>query len=440
MNAGVPPPGEASVGLSPIWILTFGSLGDVLPLAALGSELARRGHAVTLWCGALHRPMVERMGLEAVTLETDAMPDLSLHAKGLHKTPQMWRRVEQSTRAAYADLVSRWHDRPAHAPRPLVVASTFALAGRLAQERLGLPLVTVHLSPLCMVSFRDLPALKALPYPERVPAWAGAWLGPWVERLVFDPVVTRDLNVLRAELGLPPVRHLLSRWMHSPERVLGLFPDWFGSPQPDWPAAARVLGFPQVDGSGEAAMATVDPELERFLADGPPPVVCYPGSARRNAQKFFDEALRTAQHCGLRVVLLTRYPDQVKGCDDLPPWALYRRYVPLSALLPRAAALVHCGGVGTLAQAVAAGCPQLVLPNHFDQFDNARRVQRLRLGHRHSGSEWGGALQALLADRGVLEACLARRSTLRSGVEVLAQAADLVLGHADRAAVAVGQA
>ncbi len=44
---------------------------------------------------------------------------------------------------------------------------------------------------------------------------------------------------------------------------------------------------------------------------------------------------------------------------------------------PRAAAVIHQGGVGTTAQALRAGKPMLVVPFAHDQPDNAARVRRL---------------------------------------------------------------
>ena len=44
------------------------------------------------------------------------------------------------------------------------------------------------------------------------------------------------------------------------------------------------------------------------------------------------------------------------------------------------AALVHHGGIGSSAQALAAGVPQLVMPMAYDQLDNATRLKRLKVG------------------------------------------------------------
>jgi rhamnosyltransferase subunit B len=57
-------------------------------------------------------------------------------------------------------------------------------------------------------------------------------------------------------------------------------------------------------------------------------------------------------------------------------------YLPYSAVFPSAAAIVHSGGVGTLAQALAAGRPQLIVPVAFDQPDNARRAAALGVARR----------------------------------------------------------
>jgi rhamnosyltransferase subunit B len=65
---------------------------------------------------------------------------------------------------------------------------------------------------------------------------------------------------------------------------------------------------------------------------------------------------------------------------DLPPSIFWQDYVPLRRLLPQVAALVHHGGIGTTAEALRAGTPQLVVPLAHDQFDNAARVAALGVG------------------------------------------------------------
>jgi rhamnosyltransferase subunit B len=77
-------------------------------------------------------------------------------------------------------------------------------------------------------------------------------------------------------------------------------------------------------------------------------------------------------------LLVTGYKSQTPV--ELPPSMRFVSYAPFSRLLPKTCAIVHHGGIGTTAQALAAGVPQLVMPLSHDQPDNARRVKRLGVG------------------------------------------------------------
>ena len=66
-------------------------------------------------------------------------------------------------------------------------------------------------------------------------------------------------------------------------------------------------------------------------------------------------------------------------------------YAPHSLLFPRAAAIVHHGGIGTLAQALRSGRPQLIVPYFADQLDNAARTARLGVARRSSPRRYNRA-------------------------------------------------
>jgi UDP:flavonoid glycosyltransferase YjiC (YdhE family) len=192
------------------------------------------------------------------------------------------------------------------------------------------------------------------------------------DALVLDRAAAQAVNAMRAEVGLPPARSVLGSWWLSPQRVIGLFPAWFGEPQPDWPAQVRLTGFPLYDGLG----AEPPPAgLDEFLEDGAPPVVFTPGTMMRHPRRFFEEAVDACGRLGRRGLLLSRYRNQLP--PRLPRSVRHFDYAPLSQVLPLSAALVSHGGIGTISQALAAGVPQLVMPLSFDQFDNAARLERL---------------------------------------------------------------
>ncbi|HLL88375.1 MAG TPA: nucleotide disphospho-sugar-binding domain-containing protein, partial [Tepidisphaeraceae bacterium] len=111
---------------------------------------------------------------------------------------------------------------------------------------------------------------------------------------------------------------------------------------------------------------------------------------------------------GRRGLLLTRFAEQVP--TDLPPGVIHVPFAPFSQLLPRCAALVHHGGIGTTSQGLAAGVPQLVMPMSHDQPDNALRVMRLGVGDAlaprwFTGRRVAARLGALLGSADVRRRC-----------------------------------
>jgi UDP:flavonoid glycosyltransferase YjiC (YdhE family) len=95
-----------------------------------------------------------------------------------------------------------------------------------------------------------------------------------------------------------------------------------------------------------------------------------------DAGNFYEESVRAAKALKCRALFLVAE----NALDDLPDSMLAADYAPYSMVFPRAAAVVHQGGVGTTAQAMRAGVPQLIMPFSHDQPDNAARITRRGIG------------------------------------------------------------
>ena len=392
-----------------ILLPTIGSAGDVHPMIGLGRTLQQRGHRVTVVTSPVHEDTVRSTGLCFAPLGTRAQ------AEAVLAHPDLWhprRAFEVIGRGAILPAIRPLYEFIARQDRAdtVVAAQSMALGARLAQEKLGIPLATIHLQPSLLRSVYDMPINGIA-----LPSWLSRPLKQvwWrlVDRFVIDPVLAEGINAFRAELGLPPVTRLFHDWIHSPQRILGLFPRWFAPPQPDWPPQIRLTGFPLYD-VGEGA--TLPDGLQRFLAAGPPPLVFTFGSAMQQGRAFFEMAVSIAQQLGKRALLLTRDRSQLPAV--LPETIHYEPYVPLGDLLRHTALLVHHGGIGTLAQALAARVPQVVIALSHDQPDNARRIERLGAGVGLSASRLrqpalSRAIHRLLSDVEVKARCrdLARR-------------------------------
>ncbi len=295
----------------------------------------------------------------------------------------------------------------------VLVGSLWAFGARLMQEKYGTPYVSVQVSPSTFLSAKLPPVHKRFTIPAALPHALRAGLLWAIERGVLDRVCAPALNRERAALGLRPVKHILGHWVHSPQEVLGLFPEWFAPPQTDWPPRVTLTGFPLFD---ESEFREIDPELEDFLARAEAPVVFTPGSTLVDGLAFFRTAAEVLQVLGQRGIFLARQGDPM---PPLPSSILVRSYVPLSKLLPRARMLVHHGGIGTMSQALAAGIPQLAIPFAHDQFDNAARLERLGCGLRLDAPITQptllAALQRLLNEPGFQKTCAATQHFVAPG-------------------------
>lgn len=388
--------------MAEILLLPFGSAGDVFPFIWLGRHLQARGHHVRMITACLFEKQAHRAGIKFIGLgraeEFEAMlRDPRIWKLG-HGTKVVFDFAAQSVEPYLAAIESCGRV-------DLILAPVTCFAARLAREKHGIPLITVHLQPAVFLSVHETPLLHpAMKVLRAMPVW--------FKRALFalpnpvDLFALPKLRTLCAKHGVTAPKSLWREWWDSPDGVLALFPEWFARPQPDWPKELLQWGFPLEDLAKEQPL---QPELLAFLAKGGRPVVFTPGSANVQAERFFAVAAEAVRRAGCRAVFVTRDVNQVP--KDLPPEILTVDYAPFSTLLKHAAVFVHHGGIGTMSQGLAAGVPQLIMAMAHDQPDNADRLERLGAGtgltvRQFKPERVARQLKRLLCDAPVQEAAM----------------------------------
>ena len=399
---------------------TFGTFGDVNPLIALALELKRRGHGPVLAVPEMFRPKIEPLGIGFFPVRPDQPEtDKELVAKiydrrtgteyGLRKF------LFPVLRQSYEDLLAAVQ---ADGGADLLVTGELCYAGPIVAEKTGIRWASYVLAPFSFFSAYDPPVLP--PYPALAKAQLAlpalghvtAWVARRVTRTWPEPVYA-----LRRELGLARGKDPIFDAKHSDRLVLALFSRVFGEPQPDWPAHTRVTGFVFYD--GDAGRTELPSALAAFLEAGAPPLVFTLGSAAvLDAGDFYEQSARAAQMLGMRAVLLTGNDPANLPKAPLPESICVAPYAPYSRLFPRAAAIIHQGGIGTTAQALRAGRPMVVMPYSHDQPDNARRVRRLGVAktiqrRSYTAKRASGAIREVLGDSSYVE----RASMIRKEME-----------------------
>ncbi|WP_151633796.1 glycosyltransferase [Noviherbaspirillum aerium] len=418
-----------------IVLATTGSLGDLHPFLALGAELKRRGHRVTLATSAVHRCHVHEAGLDFHHMRPDPEDTPAFHARYMHpKTGGefVYRHyLGPAIRTSYDDLA-----RAARDADLLVSQSLMALAAPLVAASTGIRWVSAVLQPMSFFSLHERPNYLPLPFLS--------WLcgrSPELHGRVFHYVRkhteewVRPVLDLRQELGIARPDHPMYEGQHSPSRVLAMFSPLLGKPQPDWPQPAVQTGTALY--RQEQAMA---PELQRFLRESSRPLVVFTlsSAASNDAGDFYQTSLRTAESLGARALLVMGGLAAGSALPDpLPSWAMRVDYAAFEQVFPHAAVIVHSGGVATSFKALQAGKPQIVVPHAHDQLDNAMRLAKLGVaevipGRRTGAGRLRNALRRALTDthRRERAAAAARETHREDGVARACDEIEEQLGHA----------
>ena len=415
-----------------VLLVAVGTAGDVYPFLRIARDLLARGHTVTLLGVSVHEDAAARAGVPFHAMGTEAQFQAAL------EHPDVWH-----PRKGFRVLWAGMHDHVDALPEfiaglpaeePLVMlAHPLALigAGLARARRPDLRIVAAWLAPANLRTVHDPLTIGPLRIPRWMPLAWRRWLWARVDAGLIDKVAVPDINAARARYGLGTVRHFVDALQRTADAHLTLFPAWYGATMPDWPAplaeGAFALYDPQLD-------ARLPAGLEDFLAAGPAPLVLTPGSGNRQAARWLARALEAAWRLGRRALVLTPLRGQVPA--TLPEGVLWLPYVPLRPLLPRAAALVHHGGIGTTAEALRAGVPQVIVPLANDQFDHAARVTALAAGCGLAGGAAGArpralalALERLLTSPDIRDGCAraARLAAADAGFDLAGRAA-LLLG------------
>ena len=418
-----------------IVLAATGSLGDVYPMIAIALALRARGHHPVLAAAEPFRVYADAEGLDFRSVRPGPA---DFAAQGIDEAAAV--RAVAGDVAAIFDLVLPHLD-DSHADMEaallganlggadLLVATTFSIAARIAAEAAAVPVASVVFQPIAFQSRLDPPVVGEIPLTPR----AQRLVPPPVLRLLYALAHRRfarqraPVDALRARLALPPVRDELLDGPFRAAQVFALYPPAFARLAPDAPAHARSTGFSFYNGANPA---TLDPALAAFLDAGPPPLVFSLGSLVVHAPgDFYAAAAAAAVALGRRAVLLVGDHAVAASAHLAAPTVHVAGSAPHAALFPRAAAVVHHGGIGTAAQALRAGVPHLVCPALGDQYDNAERLRELGVARvlrldRANAPAMTRALRRLLADEAAARRAraLAPAMTAVDGPAAVAQA------------------
>jgi sterol 3beta-glucosyltransferase len=337
--------------------LTWGSRGDVQPFVALGAELVRRGHRVTLAARAPFRSFVEEHGLDFFEMEEDGTEELMHSLASSDGGAEGVKLFVTWTRRMVAPQFRQFW-KASEGADVLINNAAFTGPALHIAERRGLPIFQAFFDPGFIPTRRYCIAGNRLQEGSALGNLATTRL----KNLASGLFTWELVNAWRREHGLP--MNLLGE-SHDPGLlhrmpVLATWSRELVERPDDWPARFAQTGRWRL-----STRQQPDARLKDFMEAGEPPVYIGFGSwGVHDKTAVTDILLKALRVTGNRGIL---HRNTVDGRSAFPANVYVDDDLPHDWLFPRMKAVVHHGGAGTSGAVATAGVPSVIIPAFFAQ-------------------------------------------------------------------------
>lgn len=386
-------------------IYTLGTAGDVLPFVALAKALKTKNKKVLFLSNSRFAHLLEEAEIEFYSVSKEE------EYKKTYENMLTWSNLHSE------DHYNKFHF-PAMAPtfrkikelvkqgsKPCIIFQDSLSAARMACVELGLPYCQIILAPSAIYTELD----PSFPFREQVPQSQWGKVIPDLRAKAIEKnhkkIVQPFVNPLRMELGLKPWTVADMPETEKSPLIIGLFPDWFRPRPKDWPEQVVTTGFIYSDIQSDENEAQVN----EFIESNIEPIVFTFGTGIPITDHLVGRVKKVCELTGKAGILVSSGKNTELLSGEKVE-VLIVKSANFSKLFRLASVIVHHGGIGTCAQAIAAGRPQLISPYAFDQPDNAYSVWKLGIGnavdfYRGSVKQIVDSIKQLMESSEVKEAC-----------------------------------
>lgn len=360
--------------MSKILIIAPGAYGDTFPLFPIAQALRVFGHQITIVCNSRHSKICQGLGFEFIELDEPVENRL-----GFGNIPTSI--INEILLITAANRITNQISclLPISAKFDIMIGNQLATGAAMVAKSLGIPWVFCAASPLAIPS-HDSPPL--LPYfhglqrrfPSQNLSRSCLRLTYGISRLFVNPLLK-----IQRQLGIPDAGHPLFEGRYSRDLNLLMVSSALVKPAADWPNNTHISGFTWFS-PDHMRTPSKSSRLKHFIESGEAPIVFTLGGPRRSSPgDFFVHSLAACRLMGKRAVFVAAQSlhEKIPRDDN----TLVTSYLPFHDIFPHALAVVHSGGIGTIALGMRYAVPALFCPSGVDQYDNAWRATQLGLGH-----------------------------------------------------------
>lgn len=364
--------------------------GDVIPFIRLAEYLKKQGHSVRIFSHYGYQQWAEDAGVNFTSWEDEdsyhelqkclpnflqpfSQPDQFQHFRQQYLSPEK-RLKEFNILAQYANE-----------PETILIGRCrSSIAAMHLSEIRKLPFISVYLAP------------SNLSYMALI-------------NQAFKATLDKELNEFRALLQLEG-QTTWQDYQFSSIHNFGFWPSWFSNKVVDSKLDISHVGFPLTADKStdiEKPRDLLPEAIERFFLANPNPVLITGGTSQLVSKDLYKTAIDACAQANRPAIVVTEHDHMLPS--ELPKQCIRARKLPFERVFSRCSLVIHHGGIGSSAQCVSAGVPQLVMAHMTDGPDNARKLEAQQIARFLPQAEWTTThlLQAMeeLGSQSVLEHC-----------------------------------
>jgi zeaxanthin glucosyltransferase len=362
--------------MSRFGILSFPGTGHLHPLTALGRELARRDHTVTVFQVADVEHLVRAAALRFHQIGEREFPPGTLRVlderlsrlHGLKAMNCVFERMRQNSHMVLRDAPNAIRSEKID----VLIVDQAEFAGSSVAECLGLPFVTVILTlPLNLHShfpFCEYSAASELGVSARQRNAVGYSRLGFIQRRILALV-----NRQRRRWSLQPKTDLNA--FDSQLAQISQLPAAFDFPDHSLPSCFHYTG-PFLDGVGRREISFPWSQLDSSR----PLVFVSMGTLQNGIERVFRVVAEACAEFPVQTVISLGGGMPPENFGQLPGNPIVVPYAPQLDLLRRAALTIFHGGLNTALESLAHGVPMIAIPVTFDQPGVGARLVRTGTG------------------------------------------------------------
>lgn len=356
-------------------IFALGTSGDVYPLIAVAKEISKkyRSCTITFLSNGHYKSLIENSNFNFLEVSTKSTysrclsdPKLctflgvvrytrTLHISAIENTYYATKKLHEEIRLDF------------------VIGTGIFNGAQWAANELSIQYFRAVFSPHADIILRkielDYKAENKRNYVKKIGHSLRIFLS---SQFYFWLLINNNINSIRKRLGYEKWHpgSLVKELRHT--LTIALYPNWMTRISNNSYHRTHFFHFPLLD--------PVDPK-GRDAAEGVltkckgRPIVFTQGTGITDVLKHIAYANSVCRELKIDGIFVAEASNSVDKKEF--KYLQFLEYVDFKYLFARSSLVVHHGGIGTAAQALAAGIPQLIRPVIFDQHDNAFRLMEL---------------------------------------------------------------